>query len=559
MKKKLALALTCCLAISCFAGCGGDSDVSSSGQGGITDETGVKFEAMLENQEERALKVEESTSYLFDKDITGKDYLKLEIKTDVHLRGQFIYVNKEDATQQVVEDFFIEASDGQEVVEFKQFLDSYRANAKGKFDKILKEIRFTNKSEQEGKVTLVGAYCSDRKFPDFELELYIEKDNLKVGADLTYGGTLTYLERTSYVDLDGETKKLEEVIDNNGNVYIGLNASQDCEQALSSQVNLINIYDAGRQFQQSFYANVGGVMFHDSQGMLQQGTGETKNGYTPAWCTTARTEGYYWPYNPVQGGDNACNPSQIIDFEVTGDEIYVKTRAMDWAKGDDGRHLPGTIVGGETTKSYMENWYSIINGMLFVKNRFIDWNGFTEMETVRAHSNELPAAYVVHPFNHYVCYTGSYPWSDDAYEVRNDLGPWNIKAYPNPVHLEDWFAWTNDKLFGVGVYIPGTDTYASGRSNVTTHKNYIGNKNAIGSPSNTTYRNNKPEATSPYTSCYTGNTSYTAPVVSWTMKTYEPMTYEYVISVDYVDVMRKQFEDIYESGDLTNETLSAWK
>ena len=114
-------------------------------------------------------------------------------------------------------------------------------------------------------------------------------------------------------------------------------------------------------------------------------------------------------------------------------------------------------------------------------------------------------------------------------------------------------------MFGVGVYIPGTDTYASGRSNVSTHMNYKGNKNANSSPSNTTYRNNKPEATSPYTSCYTTNTSYTAPVVSWTMKTYEPMTYEYVISVDYVDVMRKQFEDIYESGELTNETLSVWK
>lgn len=552
MKKKLALALSCCLIFSCFASCGGGTN------GGQKDENGVKFESMLKSQEERALKTEESTSYLLNEDITGKDYLKLEVKTNVHLRGQFVYVNKADTTQEVKEDFFIEAGDGESVVEFKQFLDSYRANAKGNFDKILKEIRLTNKSETEGKVTLVGAYCSDRKFPDYELELYVEKDNLKVGADLTYGGTLTYLERTSYVDIDGETKELEEVIDKNGNVYIGLNASQDCDEMLSSEVNLINIYDAGRQFQQSFYANVGGVMWVDSQGQLQPGTGETKNGYTPAWCTTARVDGYYWPYNPVQGGDNACNPSQIIDFEVTEDEIYVKTRAMDWSKGDDGRGLPGTIVGGETTKSYMENWYSITSGMLFVKNRFIDWNGFTEMETVRAHTNELPAAYVVHPFNHYVCYTGNYPWTNDEYKPINDLGPWNIKAYPNYVHLEDWFAWTNDKLFGVGVYIPGTQTFASGRSNVTTNKEYNGNKNAFSSPSFTTYKNNKPEPTSRYTSCYTTNTSYTAPVVTWTMKSYTPMTYEYIISVDYVDVMRKQFEEIYESGVLTNESLSAW-
>ncbi len=553
MKKKLALALTFCLTLSCFAGCGGGDKT-----GGVTEENGVTFEKMLGEQDARDLKVEESTSYTFDEDITGKDYLKLEVKTNVHLRGQFVYVNKEDKTQEVAEDFFIEASDGKEVVEFKQFLDSYRSNAKGAFDKILKEIRFTNKSDKEGKVTLVGAYCSDRKFPEFELELYVEKENLKVGADLTYGGTLTYLERTSYVDLDGETKELEEVVTQDDSVYIGLNASQNCKEYISSEVNLINIYDAGRQFQQSFYANVGGVVWWDHQGKIQPGSGETKNGYTPAWCTTARTEGYYWPYNPVQGGDNACNPSQIIDYYVNEDEIYIKTRAMDWSKGDDGRHLPGTIEGGETTKSYMENWYSINSGMVWVKNRFIDWNGFTDMETVPAHSNELPAAYVVHPFNHYVCYTGNYPWSNDPYEVRNDLGPWNIEAHKNRTHLEDWFAWTNDKEFGVGVYIPGTVSFSSGRSNVSTKTTYKGNTNALSCPTVANYLNNKPMPNSPCTSCYTGNTSYTAPVVSWTMKTYEPMTYEYIISVDYVAVMREQFKEIYESGVMTNETLSAW-
>ena len=162
MKKKLALALTFCVTLSCFAGCGGKAS------GGKTEENGIKFEQMLNNQGERSLKTEESTSYTLNEDITGKDYLKLEVKTDVHLRGQFVYVNKADANQEVEEDFFIEASDGVEVVEFKQFLDSYRSNAKGNFDKILKEIRFTNKSTKEGNVTLVGAYCSDRKFPEFE-------------------------------------------------------------------------------------------------------------------------------------------------------------------------------------------------------------------------------------------------------------------------------------------------------------------------------------------------------------------------------------------------------
>ena len=140
-----------------------------------------------------------------------------------------------------------------------------------------------------------------------------------------------------------------------------------------------------------------------------------------------------------------------------------------------------------------------------------------------------------------------------------DLGPWNVRAHPNHNPVEEWFAWVNDEGFGVGVYIPNTDTFASGRSEASVLAKNIQNKNAARSPLANEYRYNKPERTSDYTSCYVTNTCYTAPVVNWTMKSYVPMEYTYVVSVDYVGVMRQQFKDIYESGTLTNETLSSWK
>ena len=109
------------------------------------------------------------------------------------------------------------------------------------------------------------------------------------------------------------------------------------------------------------------------------------------------------------------------------------------------------------------------------------------------------------------------------------------------------------------MYIPNTKSFSSGRSNESTSKSYLGNNNALTCALlRPEFKFNKPDAASIYTSCYVGNTSYTAPVVAWTMKSYVEMTYEYVISVDYVGVMREQFKGIMQDGVLTNESLNAW-
>jgi len=221
---------------------------------------------------------------------------------------------------------------------------------------------------------------------------------------------------------------------------------------------------------------------------------------------------------------------------------------MDWAIKD----IP--------TKSYMENWYTIKNNMVYVTNRFIDWNGFSDMETVPQHSNELPAAYVVHPLNNYVCYVGDKPWTqdNDNLDIQSELGFWGINSYRSRVHKEDWFAWVNNDLFGVGVYVPNIQTYVSGRINPSTKYDLQLNCNAFHAIMANDLRYNKREASYANMSCYTSNTDYTAPVVSWTMRTYEPMMYQYVLAVDYLNVMRNQFYGVFSSGEVKNEMLSAW-
>ena len=593
MKRKLACVFAALLTVAALG---------SLPACGEKDQTigGIKYQQVLSAQGKKEIAPNETYTIDVNEKLGNREYLRLVLKTDIDLFGTFTYVNEAQQGKEITEDFFIEKSNGVDEVEFKQFLDSYRPNGVGqkvtfandnsvistRFNKILKKISFTNvNSAESGSVTLVSFSVSDRQFPNFEREVYIEKDELKVGADLQVGGTLTYLERTSYGGMS-----VDEIIDEEDHVYIGVNAKEKAKEHLSSHVNLINIYDQGRQIQQSYYANVGGTSADSPAKMEKEGLWDAAipalyekypsdygaNGYERALCITADSRGYYWPYNPVQGGDCAENSSQIIDYTVSDNQIYVKARALDWAKGDFidpniRRNFRGTTPGGVTTKSYMENWYTIKNGMLFVKNRFIDWNGFEDLDKVPIHSNELPATYVSHPLHNYVCYTGQYAWQNDTLEYQPNLGAWNVQAHKNSNPVEGWFAWVNDddlvysgnKIvgggFGVGMYIPNTKSFSSGRSNESTSKFYSGNNNALTCPLlRPEFKFNKPDATSAYASCYVGNTSYTAPVVAWTMKSYVEMTYEYVISVDYVGVMREQFKGIMQDGVLTNESLNAW-
>ena len=552
------------MSLSCLTACDISSLLGGMGGGNSTSENveaGAETLEVLGEQEVATLQKGQSKTYAVNKDITGKDYIKLLVNTNVNLVGQFQYHDVADKDKIVTEDFFIEKGEGD--VEFKQFFDRFRNTGHGLFDKQLLSITVTNVDDAEGKVQMKNATVTNRVIDDYEREVYVTKGKIKVGADLATGGTLTYLQRLDY---NGQT--IDEVVRNN-EVVIDVDAKSTLsgeDEFLSSDVNLINIFDAGRQFQQSYYANVGGTKADTPAKMKEGGYSNAvqpddygSNGYNRGFCKTADINGYYWPYNPVQGGDVVSNPSQIIDYEVTENEIYVKVRAMDWSKGDNGEHYTGTVMGGETTKSYMENWYTVKGNMVYVTNRFVDWNGFEGLEKVPAHSNELPAAYVVHPFHNYVCYNGGdTSWKGELTKVEAP-GSWVKEAVRNQNPIEHWFAWVNDSDFGVGVYIPGTDVFVSGRSNSSVNKKLNINSDAFDSPLTNEYRYNKPEAVSKYTSCYVRNTSYTAPVVVWTMKSYVPMQYTYVISVDYVDVMRQQFKGLDEAQVVTNEMLHSWQ
>jgi hypothetical protein len=104
-------------------------------------------------------------------------------------------------------------------------------------------------------------------------EDYLDNGVIKIGVDLTKGGSITYL------SLSGTTN------------------------------NLINNHDFGRQIQQSYYS--GPDSYNPS------------NNVHPVWTN--------WPWNPIQTGDTYGNPSLVLAHTNDGHTLYVKCRPMQWA------------------------------------------------------------------------------------------------------------------------------------------------------------------------------------------------------------------------------------
>ena len=504
-------------------------------------------------------------------------YVTLNYQTNIDVWGKFYYQNAA-GTKKAVEDFYLPKGSSQH----KQYLDLFRYNGVGTLagltpnDLYLTKIEFQNATvdtSSSGTFKFLGLYSSNNTLDTANLEVYVTKSltaggEMTVGAHLGLGGALTYLAKSGLYEGVSSTSSIwsgrEILLRQNTsefastyNGYSGYYGNATSSKPGSGAVNLINNWDAGRQIQQSWYANVGGS--------LSGNTGA--NGYTRLKCTTGN--GGYWPYNPVQAGDCVSNPGQIIDYEVNEakDYIYVKARAMDWAYGDTSK---GGYEYGSTTKSYMENYYRLnADGTVYVNNSFVDWNGFTDMDKCDYQLVELPALYPVQTLNYFFTYDGASPWTGGSWTKKSDLSSWtggnsHYQSTNDPSAEgkvgEEWVAWANDASGSValGMYIPNINRFTSGRAqtsvttytsaNVNAGSNYLKKKNLM---------SNMPAISYSYQSTYVQNTSYTAAGVSFRMEAYVPIEYTYVLAVNDINTIRSQFKAIYESGKVTNASSQA--
>lgn len=389
------------------------------------------------------------------------NYYAIEYFADCYVKGEFTY---SAGVKKITEEFFLEPTTGKKV--FFSFVDGAMENKRG--NKI-ESIRFQSLTEGKSNFTICNFYVYNREVPD--REVFVESDNLKIGVDLLWGGALSYVEdlnsNVQAVSVDGQIK-----VDSNA-------AERYNAKSVNDNVNLINRYDPGRLVQQSYY----GTMEYDF-GIFMEND---------------------WRYNPVQGGNQFGDASKIVDLKITDNSVYIKCRPLDWAKEKE-----------FITPSYMEATYSIENGAVHGKCRFVDFSGYPEAES----SQEIPAFYCIEPFNNFVYYKGDNPWKNEPLTNEPDLIFWPDAGYPKFYNKENWAAFTGEfeNSFGIGIYVEGEEEFLSGVFNRETTDS------------------DDPSTDDP--------TSYIAITKTRIFKSFEPFEYEYYLATGNANEIRETFKNI---------------
>lgn len=194
--------------------------------------------------------------------------------------------------------------------------------------------------------------------------------------------------------------------------------------------NLVNIHDQGRLIQQSYYAGA----------RLDR----TSEGQSPNWSP--------WQWNPIQGGDNALNASEVL--EVTraefGGAIYSRTIPLLW-----------DMTTGEQGQCLIDQWNEVEAGMPNVVRvtcrLLVDRDSNDLWDTSLVTDQELPATYWIRNLSKVISYVGSSPWTTDSVtELGYTPGlPW-FQTFPS----EDWIAMVDPAdNTGVGLYSPISNTH----------------------------------------------------------------------------------------------------
>lgn len=222
----------------------------------------------------------------------------------------------------------------------------------------------------------------------------IDNGTLNLKLDLTRGGAISYL------SLSGKDR------------------------------SIVNIYDEGRYIQQSYYAG--------------KSVNRLADGQSPSWSP--------WSWNPIQVGDAFRNRAEILDFQKSENEMYVKCIPMQWD------------MNNKPAEAEMEQWTTLDDNVLKVKNRLTCHRTDTIYGEGVLNDQELPAVYPISALSNLYAYLGETPFADSTIsqlEVINlSSGFWG--RYDSV--SECWMAFVDDSNWGMAVYNPQSERFLAGMS-----------------------------------------------------------------------------------------------
>ena len=537
--------------ISCFilagmlttlCACGGMSG-NEGGESQAPEETlnytldSYDFSTVFVDGEEKTLEVYSETTahedgcvvYDVFTRINDKNYIKMDIATDVDLVGFINYYNVDDKEETNSEKFFIKAGSTQ----FTTFLDAFRRGARGAFNKTISTISFQSVDEtKEGKFTFNSLGVSDRTIDTYE-EWIISNGDTLLGTSPFYGGCITRLEKLE--------QDVYEYMDSDGNIVIDryVDPDYDASQVVSDSVNLVNIYDLGREIQPSYYSRV-----------------TEENGYKPDY-DPEDTDSYYDGlggrvlYNPIQCGDFGGHTPQIIDYDWKEDYLYIIMKAQEWF-----------FYTNIQANGYIEvKYYFDEGGALMVDNVYTDFSCFIGEWEINLNSQETPATYFAYPLNYFYCETKQGVIFDPNLAEQNGVNQPKASlkstvtsekyfyAINEKYMINDWCAFVNADKFGVGIFMPNADEYVASRGR--TSNNYYGEE------ANRDYHEGFfTFADGQITPSYAAiNYNYINPALHRKMVDFVPLEYSYALFIGDTDEMRSVFGRLEDEGILTNAHL----
>jgi len=248
--------------------------------------------------------------------------------------------------------------------------------------------------------------------------------------------------------------------------------------------SVINIADEGRYIQQSYYAG--------------KGIDRKADGQSPSWSP--------WSWNPIQVGDAYRNRAQIIDFQKTGNTLYVKCIPMQWD------------MNNRPAEAEMEQWTTLEGSVLKVRNRLTCHRTDKIYGDSIRNDQELPAVYPISALKYLYTYMGNTPFTGvpiDSIAVKNlSSGFWGI--YKNV--SEHWMAFVDGNHWGMGIYNPMCDNFLAGMAG-------------------------KPEG-----EAADGSTSYIAPVKKEILRKNCVYEYEYYVIIGTLQQIRTRIYELHSGS-----------
>lgn len=208
----------------------------------------------------------EGLTYTFSEDTFSERFNRMTV-TYTSTEPLKLWVTYTERGKQVEDYYYLEADKTTFSGLSKGFLSGYSARK-------ITSLRVETCTGNTAAFTLVNLTSELMDVP--EKTYYLENQRFKLGVELAWGGTISYL------------------------------ADKNC--TVPGLANLVNKHDTGRLIQQSFY----GVQENEE--------------YTPGISFDSK-----WRYNPVQGGDQYNNASRLVDLVITENSLYIKAQPQDWS------------------------------------------------------------------------------------------------------------------------------------------------------------------------------------------------------------------------------------